>query len=145
MKKTLLKAIGIALAIGCTPIGFANPTDHPDTITSAASQQMLVAVAAGHTPQGTPAGLAHAGSLHRSSGASGATASNSNGSQITLAMVTVPGRSPLGSSGAAEGRQDGVDLISVAAVPEPSGGAMLLCGLAVLAFIARRKIEPMAN
>jgi len=144
MKKTLLKAIGVALTIGCTPIGLANPTDRPESIAPTASQQMLVAMAAGHTPQETSAGLAHAASLHPASGASG-TASSSNGSQITLAMVTVPGRSPLRSSGAAEGRQGAADLISVAAVPEPSGGAMLLCGLAVLAFIARRKIEPMAN
>jgi hypothetical protein len=145
MKKILLQVIGIVLMITCAPAGVANPADHPGTFAAAASHQMLVASAAGLTPQGTSVGLAHAGSLQSSSGASGAASSSSNASQVALAMVTVPGRSPLRSSAAADGRQGGGVLVSVVGVPEPSGGAMLLCGLAVLAFIARRKTQPVAD
>jgi len=145
MKKTLLKVMGVALAIGCAPAGAVDPTNPPSVVTPAARQQTFVASAIELATQGTSIGLAHAGTLQLPSDANG-TASSLNGSQIALAMVPVPGSFSSRSSGAVDGQQGGGgSLVSVAAVPEPSGGAMLLCGLAVLAFIARRKTQSLVD
>ena len=142
MKNSLLKVIGVVLAIGCAPAGAVDPTSHPGTLTPTVGQQLLVASAVAYAPQGTSAGLAHAGNLQLPSGVNGPALPSSH-SQIALSTVPAPGSSR--SSGTADGRQGGGYLVSVAAVPEPSGGAMLLCGLAVLVFIARRKTRPVAD
>ena len=144
MKKALLKVMGVALAIGCAPAGAVDPTSQPGTLTPTVRQQTLVASAVGYAPQGTSAGVAHAANLQLPSGFNGA-ASSSNDSRIDLSTVPAPGSSLLRSSGTADGQQGGGYLVSVAAIPEPSGGAMLLCGLVVLAFIARRKTQSMVD
>ena len=144
MKKTLLKVMGVALAIGCAPVGAVDPINSPSTINPTAHQQSFVASAIELAAQGTSIGLAHAGTLQLPSGANG-TASSSSGSQIALAMVPVPGGSSSRSAETSDAQRGGGYLVSVAAVPEPSGGAMLLCGLAVLAFIARRKTQSMVD
>ena len=141
MKNILLKVIGIVLAIGCAPAVAVDPASQPGTTTPAVHQQTLVASAVGYVAQATSGGLAHAGSLQLPSG----TASSSNDSRVALSMVPVPGGSSSHTSRTPDRQQGGGYLVSVAAVPEPSGGAMLLCGLAVLAFIARRKTRPVAD
>jgi len=144
MKKTLLKVIGVALAIGCASAGAVDPAYRLGTHTATGHQQTFVANAVGYVPQGTPAGLTQAGNLRLSSGVNGA-ASFSNGSPINLSAVPAPGSSSLRSSGTGDRQQGNGYLVSIAAVPEPSGGAMLLCGLVVLAFIARRKTESVVD
>ena len=147
MKKTLLTVIGVALAIGFAPAGAVDPTNRPDTLTPTVLQQTFVASAVGFATQGTSVGAAHAANLQLPSGVNG-TASFLNDSQIALSMVPAPGGSggsSLRSSGTPDAQQGGGYLVSVAAEPEPSGGAMLLCGLAVLAFIARRKTQPVVD
>jgi hypothetical protein len=142
MKNTLLKVIGVVLAIGCAPAGAVDPTSHSGTLLTTAGQPLLVASAVAYAPQGTSAGLAHAGNLQLPAGVNGP-ASLASHSQIALSTVPAPGNSR--SSGTVDGRQGGGYLVSVAAVPEPSGGAMLLCGLAVLVFIARRKTQSVVD
>jgi hypothetical protein len=138
MKKKLLKVIGVVLAIGCAPAGAVDPAGQPDANTPAVRQQTLVASAVGYVAQATSGGLAHAGSLQLPSGSTG---SSSNDSRIALSMTPAPGSSSPRLSRTFDGQQGGGYLVSASAIPEPSGGAMLLCGLAVLAFIARRKTQ----
>ena len=144
MRKTLLKAIGVALAIGCAPAGAVDPTHQPGTPTPTVHQQTIVASTAGHASQGSLVGVAHAANLQLPSGANG-TAASSNDSRIALVTMPAPGNASLRSAATSDGQRGGGYLVSVAAVPEPSGGAMLLCGLAVLAFIARRKTQSMVD
>ena len=143
MKNSLLKVIGVVLAIGCAPAGAVDPTGHAGTLTSTVGQQLLVASAVAYAPQGTSAGLAHAGNLQLPSGVNGAALPASYSQIAHPSMVPVSGGSSIRSG--ADKQQGGGYLVSVAAVPEPSGGAMVLCGLAVLVFIARRKTRPVAD
>jgi hypothetical protein len=66
-------------------------------------------------------------------------ASSSNGSMIDLSGALLSGAYSLTVSGIADGSLGGGYQLSVAAVPEPAEWAMLLAGLAVLGFIAKRK------
>jgi len=143
MKKTLLKAIGLALAIGCAPVGALDSTIPPGAAISTGYQQALAAGAAAISAQGLSIGEAHAGTLQLPTGVVNGPALPSSHSQIVLSTAPAPGSSR--ASGTGDGRQVGGYLVSVAAVPEPSGGAMLLCGLAVLAFIARRKTQSVVD
>lgn len=66
-------------------------------------------------------------------------ASSSNGSFIDLSGAFLSGSYSVGVSGIANGDLGGEYQFSIAAVPEPGEWAMLLAGLAVLGFIAKRK------
>jgi len=63
----------------------------------------------------------------------------SNGSMIDLSGAFLSGSYSVGVSGIANGDLGGEYQFSIAAVPEPGEWAMLLAGLAVLGFIAKRK------
>lgn len=144
MEKALLKVMGVVLAIGGTSAAAVDTTSHPGTWAPTVSQQALVMSAVGgyYTPQGAATvGLAHVDNLVLPSAASGV-ASSSNATQIDLSPARRAGSSPSRTSGTAAGQQGGRYLVPIEAVPKPSGGAMLLCGLAVLVFIARRKTRP---
>ena len=137
MKKTLLRLLGIALAIGCASPGAVGPAYVHSALDPAIQHQTLLASAVGFVSQGTSAGVAHAAGLQLPSGANGA-ASSSHESKIALAMTQASAGSPLRASRTPD-RRPGL-LVPAEAVPEPSSGAMLICALAILAFIARRKI-----
>lgn len=66
-------------------------------------------------------------------------ASSSNGSAIDLSGAFLSGAYSVGVSGMADGSLGGGYQFSIAAVPEPAEWMMLLAGLAVLGFIAKRK------
>jgi len=67
-------------------------------------------------------------------------ASSSNGSKIDLSGAFLSGNYSVGVSGIiADGSLGGEYQFSIAAVPEPAEWMMLLAGLAVLGFIAKRK------
>jgi hypothetical protein len=65
--------------------------------------------------------------------------SSSNGSLIDLSSAFLSGDYSVHVSGIADGSLGGGYDFSIAAVPEPAEWAMLLAGLAVLGFIAKRK------
>lgn len=107
-------------------------------------------VAMGYSPQGAEPTLIDDLPLVPNSGVDGAgwkpgAIPSSNGSQIDLSRAFVPDAFAARASGAAGRNQGDEYLVPVAAAPEPSGGEMLLCGLTVLAFMARRKIQPVAG
>jgi hypothetical protein len=121
VKKILLRVVGVTLAIGCASPGAVGPAYDPGALVPAVHQQAIVASTVNIASQGTSAEVAYVANLQLPTGVNGTASGGSR------------------SSGMPDKRPGG-HLVSVEAVPEPSGGAMLLCALAVLAFIARRKI-----
>lgn len=110
--------------------------------------QTVLASAVNYSPDGTTAGTTHVTdlslTLYAGSNATGPVlgdVSSSNGSLIDLSKVLVSGDYSAQVTGLADGQLGGGYLVSVAAVPEPAGWMMLLCGLMVVAFIARRKTD----
>lgn len=108
--------------------------------------QTMLASAVNYAPDGTTAGATHVTdltfTLYAGSDATGTVlgeVSSSNGSLIDLSQVLVSGDYSARVAGIADGQLGGGYLVSIAAVPEPAGWMMLLCGLVVVAFIARRK------
>lgn len=78
-------------------------------------------------------------SLFDAEGAQVGTWTSTDGSLIDQSGVLAAGSYSLQISGLADGAAGGGYQFSVAAVPEPAEWMMLLAGLAVLGFIARRK------
>ena len=72
-------------------------------------------------------------------GSSLGSVSAGSGNQVDLSQNLVAGDYFLKVSGVADGSLGGAYQFSIAAVPEPGEWAMLLAGLAVLGFIAKRK------
>jgi hypothetical protein len=62
-----------------------------------------------------------------------------SGTQVDLSQALVSGDYFLKVSGVADGSLGGAYQVSIAAVPEPAEWMMLLAGLAVLGFIAKRR------
>lgn len=100
--------------------------------------------AVSYSPDGTSGG--HVSDLKLSifagSDASGplvAEVSSADGSVIDQSGVLAAGDYSVRISGVADGALGGGYQLSIAAVPEPAEWTMLLAGLAVLGFIARRK------
>jgi MYXO-CTERM domain-containing protein len=67
------------------------------------------------------------------------TVASSNGSLINLSGALVEGAYSLKVSGIANGTLGGAYQLSVSAAPEPAEWMMLLAGLVLVAFVARRK------
>lgn len=114
--------------------------------------QTVLASAVNYAPDGTGAGQTHVTdltlTLYAGSDATGSVmgeVSSSNGSMIDLSQALVAGDYSARIAGVADGQLGGGYLVSVAAVPEPAGWMMLLCGLMVVAFIARRKTDFVAS
>lgn len=115
---------------------FTVGTEYGTVLTSAAS----------YSPDGISAEQTHVSNLTLSifagSDATGpivAEWSSSNGSLIDQSGVLAAGNYSARISGTADGTLGGGYQFSIAAVPEPAEWMMLLAGLAVLGFIARRK------
>jgi len=71
--------------------------------------------------------------------------SSSDGTTIDLSGVLAAGNYSAGVSGIADGQLGGGYQFSIAAVPEPAEWMMLLSGLVVVAFMARRKSRLLAG
>lgn len=106
----------------------------------------VLASAASYTPDGTDATQTHVSnltlSIYAGSDATGSilgTVSSTNDSTINLSGLLAAGSYSASLSGIADGSLGGGYEFSIAAVPEPAEWMMLLAGLAVLGFIARRK------
>ena len=106
--------------------------------------QTLLASATSTTPEGTTIEQAHISNLSLSlfasvDGSSLGSVSAGSGSQVDLSQNLVSGDYFLKVSGVADGSLGGAYQFQIAAVPEPAEWMMLLAGLAVLGFIAKRK------
>lgn len=106
----------------------------------------VLASAASYTPEGLSAEQTHVSNLTLSifagSDATGPIVgewSSSNGSLIDQSGILAAGDYSARISGIADGSLGGGYQFSVAAVPEPAEWMMLIAGLAVLGFIAKRK------
>ncbi|MGH8707223.1 MAG: FxDxF family PEP-CTERM protein [Burkholderiales bacterium] len=96
------------------------------------------------TPEGTTIEQAHISNLSLSlfasvDGSSLGSVSAGSGNQVDLSQNLVAGDYFLKVSGVTDGSLGGAYQFSIAAVPEPGEWMMLLAGLAVLGFIAKRK------
>ena len=104
--------------------------------------QTLATSAVSYSPTGT--GIVSDLTLTLYGGADGTgsvlgSVSSSNGGAIDYSNLFASGSFSAKVSGLADGQAGGGYAFSVAAVPEPSGWMMLLAGLAVVGFMARRK------
>jgi hypothetical protein len=113
--------------------------------TVGATNHTILASAVGIVSDGTPtAGVISNLTLDLFAG-SGATGSaletrlSADGSLIDLATVLASGDYSARISGVADGEVGGGFQFSIAAVPEPAEWMMLLAGLVVVGFMARRK------
>jgi hypothetical protein len=126
------------------PSSAATPFSTIFNFTVAAGQRTVVASAASYTPERSSAGYVtdltltlYAGS--DATGAQLATVPSQSGATSDLSHTYATGRYSARVSGLTAGQLGGGFQFSVAADPEPSGWVTLLCGLVVVAFIARRK------
>jgi hypothetical protein len=117
-----------------------------------AEQGALLASAVSYTPSGISTDITHVTALTIAiyGGADGTgsvlgTASSSNGSLLDYSNVLATGTFSAKVSGLADGLVGGGYNFSIAAVPEPSGWMMLLAGLVVVGFMARRKTDLLAG
>ena len=118
-----------------------------------AEQGALLASAVSYTPSGISTAITHVTDLTIAiyGGADGTgsvlgTVSSSNGSLIDYSNVLATGTFSAKVSGLADGLVGGGYNFSIAAmVPEPSGWMMLLAGLVVVGFMARRKTDLLAG
>ena len=106
--------------------------------------QTLLASVTSTTPGGTTVDQSHISNLSLSlfasaDGSSLGSVSAGSGNQVDLSQNLVSGDYFLKVSGVADGSLGGAYQFSIAAVPEPAEWMMLLAGLAVLGFIAKRK------
>jgi hypothetical protein len=106
----------------------------------------VLASAASYSPDGINAEQTHVSNLTLSifagSDATGPIVgewSSSNGSLIDQSGVLAAGDYSVRIAGTTDGALGGGYQVSIAAVPEPAEWMMLLAGLAVLGFIAKRK------
>jgi hypothetical protein len=111
-----------------------------------AQYHTLLASAVNFTPSGTDSQLTHVTDLtltlfgrSNATGSALATVSSSNGSLIDLSNALVAGNYSAKISGLADGGAGGGFRFSVAANPEPAEWMLLLAGLMVVGFMARRK------
>lgn len=111
-----------------------------------AQYQTLLASAVNFTPSGTDPSMTHVTDLtltlfggSNATGSALATVSSSNGSLIDWSSALISGSYSARISGLADGGAGGGFLFSVAATPEPAEWMMLLAGLMVVGFIARRR------
>jgi hypothetical protein len=116
--------------------------------TIGAGYQTLSTSAVSYSPTGT--GIVSDLSLTLYGGADGtgtalATVSSSNGSLIDYSNLLATGIFSVKVSGLADGRVGGGYNFSIAAVPEPSGWMLLLCGLATVGFMVQRKTIPVTG
>lgn len=110
----------------------------------------LLASAVGHTPEGTTPEEAHVSNLSLSlfasaDGSSLGSVSSASGTQVDLSQNLVSGNYFLKVSGIADGSLGGAYQFSIAAVPEPAEWMMLVAGLLLMGFIARRKTSLVAG
>lgn len=105
-----------------------------------------------HTPDGTDANQTHVSNLklelYAGSDAGGAmlgSVSSLDGGLINLGAFLDPGNFSARVTGKADGQLGGGFRYSVAATPEPAEWMMLLAGLLVMGFIARRKTSVVAG
>jgi MYXO-CTERM domain-containing protein len=109
----------------------------------AADQHTFLGSAGSFTPEGTSAEATHVSNLTLSvfdaSGSEVGSVTSSNGTTINLSGVLTEGTYSLKISGVADGSLGGGYQFSVSAAPEPAGWAMLLAGLVVVTFMARRR------
>jgi hypothetical protein len=118
--------------------------------TIGAQYQTLLSSAVSYQPAGATAGQDSVSNLtlalYDAGGVKVTSVSSSNGSLINLSGgPLVAGAYSLKVSGTADGSVGGGYQISIAAVPEPAGWMMLLSGLAVVTFMARRKAIPVTG
>ncbi len=116
--------------------------------TIGAAYQTLSTSAISYSPTGT--GIVSDLTLTLYGGADGtgtalATVSSSNGSLIDYSNLLATGIFSVKVSGLADTRLGGGYNFSIAAVPEPSGWMLLLCGLATVAFMVQRKSIPVTG
>lgn len=111
-----------------------------------ADQHTFVGSAANWTPEGYAADATHVSSLtltlYSDVGGTGAVVgqvSSTNGAAIDLSGILAQGDYSVQISGLADGTLGGGYQLSVLAVPEPAEWMMLLAGLMVVTFVARRK------
>jgi hypothetical protein len=111
-----------------------------------ADQRTLLTSAVNYAPSGTSVGATHVTDLtvtiYGGSDGTGSvlgTVSSSNGSLIDYSNLLAAGSFSAKVSGLADGSVGGGYNFSIAAVPEPSEWMMLLAGLMVVGFMARRK------
>src|SRR5713226_4001686 len=156
--------IGSAQALAQTNAGTLSPTVLQATsvystgitfaeiynFTIGTQYQTLLSSAVSYQPAGATAGQDSVSNLtlalYDAGGAEVTSVSSSNGSLINLSGgPLVSGNYLLKVSGTTDGSVGGGYQISVAAVPEPAGWMMLLSGLAVMTFMARRKTIPVTG
>lgn len=116
--------------------------------TIGAENQTLVTSAVSYSPTGT--GIVSDLTLTLYGGADGTgsvlgSVSSSNGSYIDYSNVLAAGNFSVKVSGLADGLLGGGYNFSISAVPEPSEWMMLLAGLVVVGFMARRKTDLLAG
>jgi hypothetical protein len=116
-------------------------------ITVGASNRTAIAGAVGYVPEGTTAELMHVSdpTLKLFSGSNAGNSvlsavSSSNSSPIEMPAVLVS----RDYSARVSGTGGGFPILS-SALPEPDGWTMLLCGLVVVGFMARRKTDLLAG
>jgi len=121
-------------------------------ITVGASNRTAIAGAVGYVPEGNTAELMHVSdptpTLFTGSNAGGSVLraeSSSNGSSIEVPAVLVSRDYSARVSGTAGGLVGGRFPVLSSALPEPDGWTMLLCGLVVVGFMARRKTDLLAG
>ena len=111
--------------------------------------QTVLASTASYTPEGTSADATHVSNLtftlYDSSGSELGTLSSSTGNTIDYSSFLVSGNYSLQVSGIADGSVGGGYSLSIAAIPEPAGWVTLVCGLAIVLFMARRKARLLAG
>jgi len=121
-------------------------------VTVGASNRTAIAGAVGYVPEGTTAELMHVSdpTLKLFSGSNAgdsvlSAVSSSNSSPIEVPAVLDSRDASARVPGTAGGLLGGGFPISSSALPEPDGWTMLLCGLVVVGFMARRKTDSLAG